>query len=548
MRSYLLTKAGNREGAAPELPCYSRQVGMTRAPQYATVLAATPLPFEPLPVFRNSELINDAEFADSKGKRIGVLIVAYNALNTLPKVLSRITPNVWANVEEIAVFDDASQDATYELALGLKSVRHLPKLTVLRHTKNLGYGGNQKAGYQYFIDKGFDIVVLLHGDGQYAPEILSHIYHPLVNESCDAVFGSRMMKDYGGPLKGGMPLYKYVGNRILSVFENRALGLRLTEFHSGYRAYNLHALKKIRMDDMTDDFHFDTEIIIKLHHQQFKISEVPIPTYYGTELCYVNGMRYAVDVARAVYRYTQTRRSVKSFPEFQEYFVHYPIKESKNSSHSCVRELVGTGHAVLDIGCGKGFFAEQLRKAGNRITGIDAVDGAESPETFESFIRADLDEGLSGVAEKLSGQRFDYILLLDILEHLRQPESLLRQCRPFLGPEGKIIISLPNVANITVRAALFFGRFEYTERGLLDKTHLRFFTRKTARKFVENAGFEVRRERATVMPVELALGLAASNPFMVAVNRVLSFFTSLLPGLLGYQIIFVVTPGKTQRA
>src|SRR3984893_14877842 len=115
-----------------------------------------------------------------------------------------------------------------------------------------------------------------------------------------------------------MPAYKYVGNRILSAFENRALGMSLTEFHSGYRAYNLHALRNIDFTHMTDDFHFDTEIIIKLQHQHFTIKEVPIPTYYGSEICYVNGMKYARDVANAVSRYKQTRRSVKCYPEFQE--------------------------------------------------------------------------------------------------------------------------------------------------------------------------------------------------------------------------------------
>src|SRR5579871_6662906 len=295
------------------------------------------LPFEPL-----LALGSEAESAKCNGKRIGILIVTYNAVTTLTKVLKRITPEVWANVEEIAVFDDASQDATYELAMGIKTMRELPKFTVLRHEKNLGYGGNQKAGYRYFIDKGFDVVVLLHGDGQYAPEILSHLYHPLVAGEADAVFGSRMMKNYGGPLKGGMPLYKYVGNRILSAFENRALGMHLTEFHSGYRAYSLAALRNIDFSRMTDDFHFDTEIIIKLHHQGYGIKEVPIPTYYGDELCYVDGMKYARDVARAVRRYKQTCRSVNCYPEFQEYFVHYPIKHSKNSSHYYARLLTGS--------------------------------------------------------------------------------------------------------------------------------------------------------------------------------------------------------------
>src|SRR5690242_8131665 len=186
-------------------------------------LSPQPLPYEPAPEFRHRSLLDDAELAQCHGKRIGILIVAYNAVTTLSKVLKRISPNVWHNVEEVAVFDDASQDATFELAVGLKAMRDLPKLHILHHKQNLGYGGNQKAGYRYFIDKGFDIVVLLHGDGQYAPEILSHLYHPIVKGEADAVFGSRMMRTYGGPLKGGMPLYKYVGNRILSTYENHAL-------------------------------------------------------------------------------------------------------------------------------------------------------------------------------------------------------------------------------------------------------------------------------------------------------------------------------------
>src|SRR3954467_8009445 len=164
-------------------------------------MAAPALPFEPLPSFQGGPMANDSELARCEGKRIGILIVAFNAVTTLSKVLRRITPNVWENVEEVAVFDDASQDATYELAMGLKAMRDLPKLTVLHHRKNLGYGGNQKAGYQYFMEKGFDIVVLLHGDGQYAPEILSHLYSPIVRGEANAVFGSRMMKTYGGPLK-----------------------------------------------------------------------------------------------------------------------------------------------------------------------------------------------------------------------------------------------------------------------------------------------------------------------------------------------------------
>ena len=137
---------------------------------------------------------------------VSILIVAYNAVTTLAGVLRRIPPRVWSEVEEVVVCDDASKDDTYELAVGYKTLTGIDKLTVLRNDKNLGYGGNQKLGYRYFMDRGFDVVVLLHGDGQYAPEILDAMYGPLVRGEADAVFGSRMMPDYGGPRKGGMPL------------------------------------------------------------------------------------------------------------------------------------------------------------------------------------------------------------------------------------------------------------------------------------------------------------------------------------------------------
>jgi 2-polyprenyl-3-methyl-5-hydroxy-6-metoxy-1,4-benzoquinol methylase len=496
------------------------------------------LPFHPLPALAGF-LHEDAELAQCRGKRIGILIVTYNAMTTLTRVLQRISPNVWANVEEIAIFDDASQDSTYELAVGLKTLRDLPKLHILKHEANLGYGGNQKAGYRHFIEKGFDIVVLLHGDGQYAPEILSHLYNPIVRGEADAVFGSRMMKTYGGPLKGGMPMYKYVGNRILSAFENRALGMNLTEFHSGYRAYSLHALRKIDFSEMTNDFHFDTEIIIKLNHQRYRIKEVPIPTYYGTEICYVNGLRYAGHVARAVSRYKQTCRSVACHPEFKEYFIQYPIKHSRGSSHHLVHKLVGANQDVLDLGCGEGFLAVELKSNGNRVTGVDLLPQPGLDGVFEQYFSAELDEGIGPVIESLNGTRFDRVLLLDILEHLKNPERLLRQCRETLAPDGHLIVSVPNIANISVRLMLLLGRFDYASRGILDKTHMRFYTRKTARSLLEENGYQIVEQKMTVIPVELVPAFAVSSVLVKALNACLRFFTPLLPGLLGYQIVLV---------
>ena len=505
------------------------------------------LTYDPAPAFRPSPLQDDTAVADAKGKRIGILILTYNAVTTILNVLKRISPNVWRDVEEVVIFDDASQDPTFELTAGIQLLMKVPKLKALKNPKNLGYGGNQKAGYQYFIDRGFDIVVLLHGDGQYAPELVAHMYHPIVEGEADAVFGSRMMKDYGGPLKGGMPLYKYVGNRILTRFENSVLGLRLTEFHSGYRAYNLRALKKIEMNHMTNDFHFDTQIIVKLQHQGFRIKEIPIPTYYGKELCYVNGLRYARDVVRSVCRYVLTKRSVAEYPEFREYYVHYPVKRSTYSSHHLARLAVGTGEDILDLGCGRGVLAEEFVHKNNRVVGVDVLSPDRVSPLLDHYISESFHlAGLANVKRQLNSRKFDKIFLLDVIEHVPDSEGMLRQCLELLKPGGQVIISVPNVANISVRLMLLLGRFDYMPRGIMDRTHFRFFTRKTIRKAVEDQGYSVVREKMTVIPLEVIVGLAPTNIVMRVMHAGLILLTRVFPGLFGYQTFIVATPRETR--
>jgi 2-polyprenyl-3-methyl-5-hydroxy-6-metoxy-1,4-benzoquinol methylase len=352
-----------------------------------------------------------------------------------------------------------------------------------------------------------------------------------------------MMKEYGGPLKGGMPLYKYIGNRVLSAFENRAMGLRLTEWHSGYRAYSLHALSQIDLTNMTDDFHFDSEIIIKLTHQHYRIKEVPIPTFYGDEICYVNGLKYAADVFKTVRRYKLTSSSVRSYPEFQEYFVRYPIKSAKYSSHYYAQQIVGRNHEVLEIGCGDGSFAAELVKDGNRVTGMGSGPDPETPALHEYF-SSELDQGLQPVITRLNGKRFERVLLLDILEHLPNPELILAQCHSLLTENGEVVVSVPNVANISVRLMLLFGRFDYAERGILDETHQRFYTRRTARKLLDQAGYRIVSEKMTVVPIELAFGFSRSGFVFKALNRTLAAVTRIMPTLFGYQVMLV---GRSAR-
>jgi len=222
-------------------------------------------------------------------------VVAYNAETTLVDVLERIPAELRRDVAEVLVQDDHSTDDTFAVAAAyLERGTDLP-LTVLRHPANLGYGGNQKAGYDYAIRHGWDVVVLLHGDGQYAPEVMDRLIRPIVDGEADAVFGSRMMTR-GEARRGGMPLYKYVGNRILTTAQNGLTGAQLSEWHSGYRAYGVAALAELPFRGNSDGFDFDTEIILELLAADKRILEVPIPTYYGDEICRVNGIAYAADI------------------------------------------------------------------------------------------------------------------------------------------------------------------------------------------------------------------------------------------------------------
>jgi glycosyltransferase involved in cell wall biosynthesis len=219
---------------------------------------------------------------EERGPRIGILVVAYNAASTLARVLDRIPADFRPRISDVLICDNNSEDSTYLVGLGYRHKDPDLPITVVRNPRNVGYGGNQKVGYRWAIEHGLDIVVLLHADGQYAPEFLPQIVAPLERGEADAVFGSRMMQP-GGARAGGMPLYKFVGNKVLTAFENSLVGLELSEWHSGYRAYRVDALRDIPFEANTDEYHFDTHIIVQLHDDVGSgSSSCPSPRTTGT--------------------------------------------------------------------------------------------------------------------------------------------------------------------------------------------------------------------------------------------------------------------------
>jgi 2-polyprenyl-3-methyl-5-hydroxy-6-metoxy-1,4-benzoquinol methylase len=475
----------------------------------------------------------DAHRAPVSGPRIGILVVAYNAASTLASVLDRIPKPFRSRITQVFVCDDASDDSTYLVGLGYKQVATDLPLTIIRHRENLGYGGNQKAGYRLAIEHELDIIVLLHGDGQYAPECLEEIIAPLERGECDAVLGSRMMVS-GDARKGGMPLYKYVGNRILTRFENALLGTNLSEFHSGYRAYSVSALASIPFERNSDEFNFDTQVIIQLVDAGKRIVEVPIPTYYGDEICYVNGLKYARDVAGDVVRYRLSKLGFLN-DHLGGVSEDYAIKEDEASSHAVILRWLKQMPPcrVLDLGCSSGLLASRVRALGHHVTAVDVAELPEVRGRVDKFVRADLDQGLPDELAELGP--FDVVLTADVLEHLREPRKLLEQLRTVLAGDGVLIASVPNFGHWYARVRTALGLFDYDQRGVLDRGHVRFFTRRSFRRLLQDTGFRVTALEATGLPVEV---LTRGGGRAIRALRTLDrLAVAARPTLFGYQFV-----------
>jgi glycosyltransferase involved in cell wall biosynthesis len=240
--------------------------------------------------------------------KVVIYVPAYNAAATLPRVLDRIPSAVRSQVHEILIVDNHSEDGTYLVATDYRNKNNVYNLEVIRNERNEGYGGSQKIAYRRAVEKGLGGVAMLHGDAQYAPELIEKLLEPILNGEADMVFGSRMA---GNPRAGGMPLIRYLGNRFLTTVQNLILGTNISEFHSGYRVYSVAALSKLPFERLSSDYHFDTETLILFVDHGLRIKEMPIPTHYGDEKNYVNIWRYGIHVLVTTFSYALHRRKIR---------------------------------------------------------------------------------------------------------------------------------------------------------------------------------------------------------------------------------------------
>jgi glycosyltransferase involved in cell wall biosynthesis len=235
-------------------------------------------------------------------KKIAVVLPAYNAAYTLERTYAEIPLDI---VDEVILVDDKSTDDTIAVAQKI-GIKH-----IVNHQKNKGYGGNQKSCYDTALSLGADIIIMVHPDYQYTPKLIHAIAHIIAQEVYPVVFGSRILGT--GALKGGMPYYKYVANRLLTTFQNVLIGQHLSEYHTGYRAFSANVLKSIPYHKCSDDFIFDNQITSQIFMKGYEIAEVTCPTKYFEEASSINFKRSSIyGLKVSVQHFLHRRKLIKS--------------------------------------------------------------------------------------------------------------------------------------------------------------------------------------------------------------------------------------------
>ncbi len=469
-------------------------------------------------------------------KKVALFIVAYNAENYIYKTIERIPKEIVNNFAQIYLIDDFSKDQTFERAESAFRSMGIRNFKVMRTPFNQGYGGNQKIGYKYAIENGYDYVIMLHGDGQYPPEFLPHIIECFEDPDIAAVFGSRMMVRYEA-LKGGMPFYKWLGNMVLTWIENKILGTKLSEFHSGYRAYSMSALKLLPFQLNSNNFHFDTDIIIQLIANDFKIKEIPMPTHYGDEVCHVNGLKYFWNCLKSVIKFRLYKLGIFYQPNFDIELPakrEYKFKISRNTLHQYVLALPwDKSDAVVDLGTNDGLLAAHIAPLVQSMTAVD-IQNSESRHGVKTM-RMDLNSDFDSV---LGCETYNKVIALDLVEHLDNPEATMLKINKILKTGGKLYISTANIAFIIMRIALLLGWFNYGKKGILDKTHHRLFTIKSFKRLLKNSGFKLEKVVGFGPPI---VDEISNRGIFVLLDKIISFLAKLKPSLFSFNFLVVAS-------
>lgn len=406
-------------------------------------------------------------------------------------------------------------------------------LRLRRPPRPTGPGGLRKDAFEHALGAGLDWVVALRADGTHPPEALPALLRPAVCEGRDAVIASRLAPGHAAG-DAGLSLSRRLALALEAGVQNRVLGLRRRDYGSSYRVIATRALEAIPFQLDSDDRRFDVELALQLRALGARVEEVPVAPAWREDDRAREALGHAVRSLRAALAYRLHQLHVTRDGRYLvDPEVHYTLKLSATGSHMQIVDAIAPGSRVLDLGCSQGLLARPLREKDVKVTGVDAGPPHRLAAALERYHRRDLEEPLALPC----GREFDYVVLADVIEHLRNRQALLRGARRFLREDGRLIVSTPNIALWFYRLSLLVGRFEYGPRGVLDRTHVHLYTRATFRREVERAGFRVLRERVTALPFEVVFESTGRSRAVLGLAKGYHALARLWPEMFAYQII-----------
>ena len=461
--------------------------------------------------------------------RIALFVFDWHDAAGLQKTLARIPESVDARVEELVLAPYEAEDPVATDPEALLPGRALP-VRVHRLPRDAGWGAARKAALEYALLRGFDAVITMAGDGRHPPEHLPALLDALARNPDAVVLVARRVGE-GERRDRWSHLIAHV---LATGLQNRLLGLRLVDYHSSFRAYPAEFLRRVPFLLNDDGRPFDMQTLIQARALGAPVVEVHVPPSWREYPSSPKGLRSVLRYTASALDYRLHQLHVtKAGHYLVDHGAHYTLKTSRTGSHMQIVEAIPEGADVLDLGCSQGLLAGPLRAKGVRLTGVDVGPAEGVAAELERYFQRDLEEPL----ELPTGRAFDWVVCSDVIEHLRNRTELLRSVRRYLKPDGRLLISTPNVALWFYRLSLLAGRFEYGPRGVLDETHVHLYTRATFKRAVEKAGFRVVRERVTALPFEVVFESTGRSRLMRWVARGYHALARLWPEMFAYQIL-----------
>jgi len=455
----------------------------------------------------------------------------------LKKTLEQIPVQVVDLIGEIAVFDHYPPAEIPEALRKIEAVPAYDKLRVCRTPRRYEYGDNLKNGFDYAVARGFDLVIVFRSDGLYDPARIPLLLHRALNENSPAVLGDRFKKA-GLRENFSRASFRLRAGRLFARVEETMLRLGIEDYHCGYRLFSTTILRRVPYHLNASDYLFDLQLLIQIRSLGVQICGVQVPAFHDPAMGPLKTVTYALRALWTVwgYRLHQLHISRKGM-----YFVDqgetYTLKKNRYSSHMQIMDAIKPGSSILDLGCGQGILAEEYAGKGILTVGVDHIHPDKVSSHFENYIQKDLESEL-----KLPyGRVFDYIVLSDVIEHIKNRDEMMRSLRRYLKEGGEVIISTGNIAIWFYRLSLLLGRFEYGPKGILDRTHVHLFTLNSFTRFIRQNGYRILDIKYTPIPFELVLSSTGRSRMVERITRWYQRLTSIWPRLFAYQFIIRCT-------